>query len=86
MLSKIKIKLVINAKGTYKATTMVPGQPDQSSNGTWKLAGKKLTLTPSDKRPPEVGTLSANGKTLTLSLPKEMAASGVSGKAVFSRA
>ncbi len=85
LLAKLVIVLVIDAKGTYTAKTKAAGQPDQSSSGSWKLVGKTLTLTPKDKRAPEVGTLSKDGKSLTVNLPQQMIQEGISGKAVFKK-
>jgi hypothetical protein len=90
-LSGIRVTLAIKADGTYTAvttyaaTTPGPKRPPQSSKGKWKLKGKTLTLSPDDKRPPEIGTLGADGKTMTVSLPKDMTARGVTGKAVFKK-
>ncbi|MHB8635974.1 MAG: hypothetical protein ACYC96_05825 [Fimbriimonadaceae bacterium] len=85
-LNSIQIILTLSPKGTYVAITKGPQRPDAETKGKWTLKGKKLTLTPSEKnRPPEVGLLAANGKTLTMSLPKDMSEQGVSGHAVFTK-
>jgi hypothetical protein len=85
LLGKILIILVLDVKGTYTSTSRIPGVQEQVGKGTWKLSGKKLTLVPSDKRTPEVGTLSANGKILTINLPATMSAAGIKGKAIFKK-
>ena len=85
IISQISIVLTVKADGTYLAVTKGPKQPDGTTKGKWKLKGKTLTLTPSEKRPPEVGTISADGKSLTMSLPKGMSDHGVKGHAVFSK-
>jgi hypothetical protein len=88
-LAGIRVTLTIKVDGTYTAvttyTTQGPKPPNQTSKGKWKLKGKTVTLLPGDKRPPEVGTISADGKTLIVPLPKDMAAKGVSGAAVFKK-
>lgn len=86
VLKSVAIVLTIRSDGTYTAVTKLPKYSDTSSKGKWKLKGKTLTLTPSgDGSQAESGTLGADGKTLTMSLPKRMTATGVSGKAVFRR-
>lgn len=85
ILGQIKIILTIKTDGSYVVVTKGPKQPDATTKGTWKLKGKTLTLSPSEKRMGEVGTLSADGKSLTMSLPKGMSDHGVKGHAVFNK-
>ena len=86
VLNGIKIVLTVSADGTYVAITKGANEQDQTTKGKWTLKGKTLTLTPNGKNPDaEVGTVSADGKSLTMSLPKNMTRSGVSGRAVFTK-
>jgi len=84
-LKAVTVELTILANGTYKAVTRGTGQEKKPSTGKWKLKGRTLMLTPDDKRPPETGTLSANGKTMTVSLPKDMTLKGMTGNAIFKK-
>lgn len=85
-LSSVSIIVTIKGDGSYTAITKAPRQPDQASKGSWKLVGKQLTLTPaSSAAARETGTLSADGKSLKMSLPKDMSDHGVKGKAIFKR-
>jgi hypothetical protein len=85
LLDGIRIALTIKADGTYVAVTKGASQKDGKTVGKWTLKGKTLTLTPNEKRPPEIGTVSKDGKTLTMSIPKDMTDHGVKGNAVFTK-
>lgn len=50
LLTKIVVILTIKSSGTYVATTKSPGHADTVGKGTWKLVGKKLTLTPDPEK------------------------------------
>lgn len=87
VLASIRIILTIKADGTYAAVTKGSEQEDKKSTGKWTLKGKRLTLLRDEKgASPEVGNLSADGKSLKMSLPKDMTAFGVNGSAVFKKA
>ncbi|MGV3617128.1 MAG: hypothetical protein ACO1SV_17510 [Fimbriimonas sp.] len=78
-LDKAVFNLTLNGNKTWKikATGVPMGPNGDSQEGTWTQTGKKITLKakPSAKNPnftppPQDAVLSADGKTLTITIPQ----------------
>ncbi|MCW5939290.1 MAG: hypothetical protein KF884_02830 [Fimbriimonadaceae bacterium] len=79
-----KLDMTLKGDGTYSATMTQPTQQGSTKTkveGTWKLQGQDLTITPKtrDGKPatgeaakPRIYKLSPDGKTLTLDLTADM--------------
>jgi hypothetical protein len=80
-IAKAVIVLKVNKDKTFsmKASNM-PGSPDTEQKGNWSQSGAKITFKDSKQQkmpngqtpPPQTGTLSKDGKTLTFQIPNGM--------------
>ncbi len=91
-IKKMSINLSLNANKTFtmSASGLPQNAPNKKAEGTWTQSGNALTLkitkedgkAPTMKQEPQVITVSADGKTLTM-VPKNAGPMG--GKIVFTR-
>ncbi len=90
-VQKMVINLTMKKDQTYTVTTTgaPAGAGNQDDKGTWKQKGKTITMSSGKKTPngankPQDFILSADGKTLTLTIPGPSGAN--SGSIVFKKA